>query len=90
MPEPRGKMMDVILTFDAIRGLPGGLAERVTALIWDAAQRDKELLEALNDATNDLIRYESEQVARMAPFMNERGCDYHQGQDDQLLQDIPW
>lgn len=86
-------MESVMVTFDAIRGLPGDIAERVASIIWDAAQRDKALRDALEDATLDFLRWESEQSARMAgwtPFQNEREMDYCQGQDDQLLADIPW
>ena len=86
-------MQDVMITFDAIRGLPAAVAERVSALIWDAAKSDQALLDALEDATLDFLRWESEQVARMAgwtEFQNERGSSHFQGQNDQLLTDIPW
>lgn len=86
-------MESVMVTFDAIRGLPGDIAERVASIIWDAAQRDKALRDALEDATTDFLRWESEQSAKMSgwtPFQNERLNLHHQGQDDQLLADLPW
>ena len=84
-------MQDVMTTFDAIRGLPASLAERVSALIWDAAKRDAELLDALNDATTDFLRWENEVIkTRYSTFLNERGMDYFEDQDDRQLADIPW
>lgn len=84
-------MQDVMTTFDAIRGLPSAVANRVASLIWDAAKRDSELREALEDATQDFLRWENEVIkTKYSTFLNERGMDYFEDQDDRQLADIPW
>lgn len=84
-------MESVMVTFDAIRGLPSTLSERVASLIWDAARKDQELREALEDATQDFLKWESEIVkARYSTFLTERGMLHFEDQDDRQLVDIPW
>ena len=84
-------MQDVMTTFDAIRGLPATIAEQVASIIWEAAKQDQALREALEDATQDFLRWENEVIkTRYSTFLNERGSSHFQGQDDQLLADIPW
>ena len=84
-------MQDVMTTFDAIRGLPSAVANRVASLIWDAAKRDSELRDELESAVADFIEWESRVVhEKYSTFLNERGMDYFEEQDDRQLADIPW
>lgn len=77
----------VIETFDAIRGLDSAMAEKLCRIIWDAAEREKELRDALLDAVQDLNRWDMEQVR----MYSDRDQVHVLGQDDQQWQeDVPW
>ena len=77
----------VIETFDAIRGLDSAIAEKVCRIIWDAAEREMELRDALLDAVQDLNRWDMEQVR----MYSDRDQVHVLGQDDQQWQeDVPW